>query len=111
MVRKNSKKTQQNPEEIITRARLPKSGEVLGVVLSKMGGRHFRVFCSDKKERLCRIPGGKKRGMWIDIDSFVLVKIWEIQGDERGDIIWKYRKAQIRWLEKNGHLKDMKEFL
>ena len=95
----------------ITRVRLPKNREVIGVVIGKMGGRHFKVFCSDGNERLCRIPGSKKRGMWIDLDSFVIVKIWEVQGDTRGDIIWKYRKAQVKWLENKGYLDNMKEFL
>ena len=100
-----------NAEEDITRVRLPKNGEVIGFVSSKIGGRHFKVFCSDGKERICRIPGSKKRSMWINQDDFVIVKKWEVQGDERGDIIWKYRKAQVSWLKNNGHLDTLKEFL
>jgi len=109
-MRKN--KNQVNPEEHeVKRVRLPKKDQVLGVVINKMGGRHFKVFCTDGHERLCRIPGGKKRGMWIDLDCFVIVKIWEVQGDERGDIIFKYRKAEIVWLQKNGYLDKLKDFL
>ncbi len=109
MFKKSSKAG--NQEEEITRVRLPKKGEVIGFVTSKMGGRHFKVFCSDRKERICRIPGSKKRSMWINQDDFVIVKLWEVQSDERGDIIWKYRKAQIKWLERNGYLNTLKEFL
>ena len=90
-------------EEI--RIRLPKGKEVLGVVEEKMGGAHFRVACVDEKIRLCRIPGALKRGLWIDLDMTVLVRPWENQSDERGDIISKYNHQQIKILKDKGFLK------
>jgi translation initiation factor 1A len=90
-------------EEI--RLRLPKEGEVLGVVEEKLGGAHFRVACMDDKIRICRIPGAMKRSLWIDIDMVVLVRPWELQGDERGDIIAKYNYSQVKELRRKGLLK------
>ena len=85
--------------------RLPKDGEVLGIVEEKLGGTHFRVACVDDKVRICRIPGALKRGLWIDLDRVVIVKPWELQPDERGDIIAKYNDQEVRELKKKGYLK------
>jgi translation initiation factor 1A len=35
----------------------------------------------------------------------IIVKPWEIQSDERGDVIWVYTGTQSGWLRKNGILK------
>ena len=88
-------------EEII-KLRLPKEDEVIGVVEEKLGGAHFRVFCMDDKLRFCRIPGSKKRGMWIDLDMVVIVKPWVAQPDEKGDIVMKYNKQQVEELKRRG---------
>lgn len=91
-------------ENVEIRVQLPKNGEFLGVVEEKMGGAHFRVLCTDDKVRLCRIPGAKKRSLWIDLDMIVLVRPWEAQPDDRGDIIAKYRGQQVNELKKRGLL-------
>ncbi len=80
--------------------RLPKKGEILGIVEDKLGGAHFRVMCTDEKVRLCRIPGSMKRSLWIDIGMIVLVKPWEAQPDDRGDIVAKYRDHEVDELRK-----------
>ncbi|OYT43123.1 MAG: translation initiation factor IF-1A [Candidatus Aenigmarchaeota archaeon ex4484_56] len=85
-------------EEI--RIRYPEKDEVIGIVEEKLGGAHFRVACTDGKVRLCRIPGAKKRDLWIDLDMVVLVKPWELQPDERGDIVMKYNEQQVRELKR-----------
>ncbi|MCD6274595.1 MAG: translation initiation factor IF-1A [Candidatus Aenigmatarchaeota archaeon] len=91
-------------EETI-KLRLPEEDEIIGIVEEKLGGAHFRVYCMDEKTRLCRIPGSKKRSMWIDLNMVVLVKPWVAQPDERGDIILKYNKQQVEELKKRGLLK------
>jgi translation initiation factor 1A len=91
------------------RVRYPKEGEFLGVVEEKMGGAHFRVLCTDDKIRLCRIPGAKKRSLWIDLNMIVLVRPWEAQPDDRGDIIAKYRDQEINELKKRGLLGNISD--
>lgn len=88
----------------VTRVRTPRDNEVLGIVEDMLGGGRFRINCKDKKTRICRVSGKFKRRQWIRPGDVVLVKPWEVQGDERGDVIWKYRRAQIEWLKKKGYL-------
>ncbi|MFB6076891.1 MAG: translation initiation factor IF-1A, partial [Candidatus Nanohaloarchaea archaeon] len=76
-----------------------------------MGHGRFKVYCADENERVCRIPGSMRRGMWIQRDDVVLVDPWDVQGDEKGDIVEKYSNAQQGWLEDNGFLDDLNEFL
>ncbi len=89
-------------EEVEIKIRLPKDDEIIGVVEEKLGGAHFRVYCMDEKTRLCRIPGAKKRGLWIELNRVVLVKPWEVQSDDRGDIIAKYDNHGVKELTKKG---------
>lgn len=98
-------------EEGIGRVREPEGKEVLGIVLRKEGGGKYRVYCTDENERICRIPGSKKRGLFVKRDSLVLVEPWKIQGDEKGDVIHSYSNAETRWLEDRDYLENVKEFL
>ena len=93
-----------NQEEFF-RIRKPRHGEILGVVESLMGAGKMRVRCQDDKIRLCRIPGKMRKRSWIRDGDIVLVKPWDIQGDEKGDIVYIYKKAQAMWLKRNGILK------
>lgn len=97
--------------EGIGRVREPEGKEVLGIVLRKVGGGKYKVYCTDGNERICRIPGSKKRGIWVKRDSVVLVEPWKIQGDEKGDIVNSYSNAETSWLEDRGHLDEISEFL
>lgn len=99
----------ENQEEEIIRVRLPKEGQVFGIVEKLLGAAKMHVRCSDKKTRLCRIPGSLKRGMWIKLNDVVIVRLWEVQGDQRGDIIHRYYGSQVNWLRKKGHLKSLEE--
>lgn len=87
------------------KVRLPKDNEILGIVEEKLGGAHFRVACMDNKVRICRVPGALKRSLWIDLDTIVLVRPWELQPDDRGDIIAKYNSQEIEELKRKGYLK------
>ena len=91
-------------EEETVRVRTPRGEEVLGTVTEALGGSRFRVDCTDGKERMCRVPGRSKRRMYVRIGDVILVKPWSIQGDEKGDIVWRYRPAQVSWLTKKGFL-------
>lgn len=90
-------------EEI--RVRMPREGEIIGVVESMLGANKLRVVCQDNKVRLCRIPGKLRKRIWMRERDAVLVKPWSIQGDKRGDIAWCYTPTQAGWLRRRGILK------
>ena len=95
--------------EEITRVRLPRGDETIGLLVARLGGSRCRVQCLDGKERICRIPGKLKKHLWVRENDIVIVKPWEFGGDEKGDIVFKYRPAQTKWLRNKGYLKDLEE--
>jgi translation initiation factor 1A len=94
-------------EEEIIRVRMPRKGEVLGKVNALLGGGRMEVKCDDGFTRICRIPGRMRRRMWVRAGDLVLIKPWTVQSEERGDVIWKYSRAQSIWIEKKGLLKSI----
>ena len=98
------------PQEEIVRVRLPRGRETLGVLEQRLGGSRCRVRCLDGKTRVCRIPGRLKRSLWVREGDIVLIEPWELTGDEKGDIIFKYRKNQVSWLKNQGYLDELEEF-
>jgi translation initiation factor 1A len=92
-------------EEVTIRVRTPRGSEILGTVIEMLGGSRFRVACNDGKERLCRVPGRLKRRVWVKMGNVIPLRPWEVQPDERGDIIWRYTPAQVNWLIRRGLLK------
>jgi translation initiation factor 1A len=103
----NKRKFTPQPEEEIRRVKLPRGNETMGLLLARLGGSRCRVQCMDGKERICRIPGRLKRSLWVRENNIVIVEPWEFGGDEKGDIIFKYRQPQEKFLRKNGYLKDL----
>ena len=95
-------------EEEIRRAKLPRGNQTIGVVEQRLGGARMRVQCMDGRKRLCRVPGRYKRRLWIRENDTVLVEPWELGGDEKADIIFKYRESQVNHLKKKGILKEIK---
>ncbi len=99
---------EQQPEEQLIRVRIPRGKEILGVVQQRLGGSRMRVLCLDSKERICRIPGRLRRELWVRENDVVLVEPWELGGDEKGDVVYKYRgKAEVDYLKKKGFLKGL----
>ena len=95
---------EEKQSEEIARMPLPSGRQTIGIVEARLGGNKLRVVCQDGKTRVCRIPGKYRSKLWIKEGDVVLVEPWEIQGDERGDVIFQYSKAQIEWLRKKGML-------
>jgi translation initiation factor 1A len=83
---------------------LPVKNDVLGVALKMLGYDRIKVKCQDGNVRLCRIRGKMKRRVWIRAGDIVLVSPWDFQSDKRGDIIWRYTRAETGWLRKKGYL-------
>lgn len=108
--KKEELERQQQLEEEIRRVRLPRNKETLGVLDQRLGASRMRVRCMDGKTRICRIPGRLKRRIWIQEGDTVLVEPWELGGDEKGDVIFKYKRTQVAWLQRNGYLKQLEEF-
>ncbi len=99
-----------NPEPAITRAKLPRGEEVIGVIEQRLGGNKMMVACLDGKTRNCRVPGRLKRKLWLRPKDVVLIEPWELDKN-KGDVIFKYPGNQIAWLRKNRYLSDdRKEF-
>ena len=82
---------------------LPRGNEVVGMVGKALGASNFLIICSDKKERTCSIPGRLRRSFWVKERDMVLVKPWVVQGDQRGDIIWRYSIMDKDLLRSKGY--------
>ena len=92
--------------EEIRRAKLPRGNQTIGIVEQRLGGARMRVQCTDGKIRLCRVPGRYKRKLWIRENDTVLVEPWELGGEEKADIIFKYKTSQVAHLKRRGILKE-----
>jgi translation initiation factor 1A len=93
------------PEEEIARIRLPKHGEVLGVVTAMVGAGKMTVDCDDGLTRLCRIPGKIRKRVWVRQNDLIIITPWTVQSNERADIEWRYTRTQASWLKRNGYIK------
>jgi translation initiation factor 1A len=96
---------EQVPE--VVRVRIPRGKEILGLVEEMLGAGRFRINCSDKKTRVCRVSGKFKRKQWIRPGDVVLVEPWVVESDEKGDVIWKYRRAEVEWMRKKGLIQNL----
>jgi translation initiation factor 1A len=94
------KKAKQKPEEVV-RVRLPRHGEILGVVESMLGGNRLRVRCFDGKTRMGRIPGRIKKKVWIREGDVVIIIPWSFQ-DAKAEVVFRYTSPQVAWLKRKG---------
>jgi translation initiation factor 1A len=98
---------QQQQQEEMRRTRMPREGQVLGVCEQRLGGSRMRVRCLDGKTRICRIPGSLKRLLWVRENDILLIEPWELGGDEKGDVVFKYKPLQVQLLRNRGLLKAL----
>lgn len=91
----------------VSRARIPRGNEVIGIVEQRVGANRMIVKCLDDKERNCRIPGSLRRSLWIRAGDTVIVKPWEFVKESRGDILFKYTPAAIEWLKRKGFMREV----
>ncbi|MBI4140517.1 translation initiation factor IF-1A, partial [Candidatus Woesearchaeota archaeon] len=73
----------------------------------RVGGSRMKVKCMDGKVRICRIPGRLKRKLWVRDGDVLLIEPWELSGDEKGDVIFKYKSIQVDVLKNKGFLKAL----
>jgi len=95
----------EQPQMAWVRLPRPEEGEIMGIVVGNMGGGRLTISCKDGKERMGRIPGKIRRFIWVRDGDIVIVKPWEIGGDKKADIVWRYNKYQAEWLRAKGHMK------
>ena len=98
---------QQQQEEEIRRTPIPRGNQVLGICEQRVGGSRMKVRCMDGKTRICRIPGRLKRRLWVREGDILLIQPWELGGEAKGDVIFKYRPIQVEHLRRKGLLKEM----
>ena len=94
-------------DDVIIRVRVPRKGEVLGEIEQLLGDRRMNVRCSDGHTRLCRIPGKQRRRIFLHEGDIVLVEKWEVQENERGDILMRYYPQQVDWLRRRKFLENL----
>ncbi|MBW2996196.1 translation initiation factor eIF-1A [Candidatus Woesearchaeota archaeon] len=97
-------------ERQISRIRLPRGKQTFGIVDQRLGGSRMKVRCLDGKTRVCRIPGRMKRYLWVREGDVIIVEPWELGGDDKGDVIYKYTKSQLQYIKRKGYLKKLEEF-
>ncbi|MDI6806436.1 MAG: translation initiation factor eIF-1A [Candidatus Aenigmarchaeota archaeon] len=102
------KKNQPTQEEVeITKIRIPRNNEVLGIAEALVGGDRVRVRCDDGNVRICRIPGRLRKRVWISIGDIVLVEPWKVETEKKGDIVFRYTSTQANWLRRKSYAKTI----
>jgi len=91
----------------IARIRLPRKGEVMGVIETMLGADRFRANCFDGNVRICRIPGRLRKRVWMRPGDLILVKPWVVQSDIRADVIYRYTGTQANWLKRKGYVEGI----
>jgi translation initiation factor 1A len=104
MPRPNREHDNRRGAPIEYRLKMPQEGELIGIVVRIAGASKFNVRCADGNDRLCIIPGRLRRQFWIKENDVVIVRPWSIQGDERGDIVWRYSVMDMSKLRERGML-------
>jgi len=103
------KKRSFGTEGEILRVKTPRGLQTIGIVDVRLGMGKSRIRCFDGKERICKVPGAKKRRLWVRPGDVILIEPWEFGGDKKGNIIYKYRPVEVSWLKKHGFFKEIEE--
>ena len=99
----NKPKTFAPSQEGPIRVKLPHGREVIGIIAQRCGGSRMQVSCMDGKTRNCRVPGRKRRGLWLREGDAIIIEPWEFD-DDKGDVLFKYTDNQVRKLKEMGKL-------
>ena len=108
--KKEELEQQEQLQQEIRRIKLPRGNQTFGILEQRVGASRTKVRCLDGKTRICRIPGRLKRRLWVREGDLLLIEPWELGGDEKGDVIFKYRPSQVQFLRKKGYLDKLDEF-
>jgi len=105
--KEEAQQKQEQEQEEIRRTPTPRGNQVLGLCEQRVGGSRMKVRCMDGKNRICRIPGRLKRRLWVREGDILLIEPWELGGDTKGDVVFKYRPIQVEVLRRKGMLKEL----
>ena len=105
-IKSEEENKKQEEQEAPTRIRMPRKGEVLGIVVQRLGGNRMEIKSVDNKTRNCRVPGRFKRKFWLRQGDAVLITPWP-DDNNKGDIIFQYKKGQINQLKGRGLLSSI----
>jgi initiation factor 1A len=78
-------------------------GQVYGWVMKALGSCFFAVYCSDGKQRRCKVRSKRLR---IVIGHVIIVGLRDFD-EVNGDILYKYIPDEVRRLVKEKHLPYM----
>ena len=104
--RKTQMSSEQREQMDIARIRIPRRGEILGIVEQMLGNDRMRARCSDGNIRICRIPGKLRKRAWAHMGDMLLLKPWVVQSNERADIAYVYKPTQANWLRRKGYVPE-----
>ncbi len=102
----NKAKQDSEQTEVKIRVKLPREGQIIGMIDQRVGGSRMLIKCSDGKTRNCKVPGRLRRTMWLRERDYVIVEPWEFD-DTKGNIMFKYTPAAISQLKDRGLLKGI----
>jgi len=89
------------------RAQLPKEGEFFGIVIQMLGASILLVKCLDGFTRQIRIPGKYRKRMWCRVgDVVIIMPLYGMNPDEKGELVHRFRKNEVRWLINNKHIPE-----
>jgi translation initiation factor 1A len=97
---------QEEQPQFSMRARFPRQGQLIGIVLERLGGKRMSIKATDKKVRNCRVPGRFGRKFWLRPGNFVIIEPWP-DDNEKGDIVYQYRPNEIIQLKKKGMIDNL----
>lgn len=98
----------ENSENISSRIRNPRGRELIGVILQRLGGNRMDIKSTDGIIRNCKVPGRYKRRLWLRPKDIVLI-IPDEFNDKKGEIVYKYKPAELTQLRKKGIIDSLKE--
>lgn len=103
----NKHKDEEEDEYIRVRRPDKRKNEMYAIIESVYKGSRMKVIGEDGTARIARIPGSKRRGMGrIRRGDLVIIVPWNIQPEEKADIIWRYWENQAQFLSRKGLLPD-----
>ena len=105
-VKEELKQQVQEEQQIPVRARLPRQGQLIGIVLQRLGGKRMSVKTTDNKIRNCRVPGKFRKKFWLREGNIIMIVPWP-DDNEKGDVVYQYKPGEIIQLKKRGLLNSL----
>jgi|SRR3989338_982947 len=95
-------------QKVPSRIRMPREGQLIGIVIERLGGKRMSVKTTDNKVRNCRVPGKFRRKFWLREGNIVLIEPWP-DDNTKGDVVYQYRPAEIIQIKKKNLLSNLKD--